>query len=74
MGRVEDERVAIERWPRFPFPLIEPDVRIARIRLSDRIHRQAHGRAPRCTRRNCTTPSGPKITSSASARVPREDN
>jgi hypothetical protein len=57
---------------RFPAPLIEPDVRIARIRLSDRIHGPAVGRAPRCTRRICSTPSGPKITSFASTRVPRE--
>jgi len=28
---------------RFPSPLIEPDVRISRIRLSDRPHRQPHG-------------------------------
>ena len=29
---------------RFPSPLIEPDVRISRIRLSDWLHRQAHAR------------------------------
>ena len=58
---------------RFPSPLIEPDVRISRIRLSDRGHRQARGRAPRCTRRRRKTPSGPKITSSAQRCVPRED-
>src|SRR6266849_6517045 len=28
---------------RFPSPLIEPDVRISRIRLSDWFHREAHG-------------------------------
>jgi hypothetical protein len=28
---------------RFPSPLIEPDVRISRIRLSDWLHREAHG-------------------------------
>ncbi len=33
-------------WPRFPSPLIEPDVRISRIRLSDWLHRKAHGRRP----------------------------
>ena len=27
----------------FPSPLIEPDVRIFRIRLSDWLHRKAHG-------------------------------
>ncbi len=30
-------------WPRFPSPLIEPDLRISRIRLSDWLHLQAHG-------------------------------
>ncbi len=33
-------------WPRFPSPLIEPDVRISRIRLSDWLHRKAHGGRP----------------------------
>ena len=28
---------------RFPSPLIKPDVRISRIRLSDWLHRKAHG-------------------------------
>jgi hypothetical protein len=27
---------------RFPSPLIKPDVRISRIRLSDWLHREAH--------------------------------
>ena len=30
-------------WPRFPSPLIEPDLRISRIRLSDWFHLRAHG-------------------------------
>jgi hypothetical protein len=30
--------------PRFPSPLIEPDVRISRIRFSDWLHREAHGK------------------------------
>ncbi len=30
-------------WPRFPSPLIEPDVRIFRIRLSDWFHLETHG-------------------------------
>jgi hypothetical protein len=37
-------------WPslRFHSPLIEPDVRISRIRLSDRLHLKAHdGGLPR---------------------------
>ncbi len=33
-------------WPRFPSPLIEPDVRISRIRLSDWLHLKAHGGRP----------------------------
>ncbi len=32
--------------PRFPSPLIKPDVRISRIRLSDQLHRKAHGGRP----------------------------
>ena len=32
---------------RFPSPLIKPDVRISRIRLSDWLHLKAHGMAPR---------------------------
>ena len=63
--------VAAHVSPRFPSPLIEPDVRISRIRLSDRVHRQTHGGAARCTRRNRSTPSEPKITSFARRRVPR---
>jgi hypothetical protein len=53
-SRVEDgrgDRPKKKPRLRFPSPLIEPDVRISRIRLSDKIHRQAHGRAPKCTRR-----------------------
>ena len=33
-------------WPRFPSPLIEPDVPISGIRLSDWLHRKAHGGRP----------------------------
>jgi len=32
--------------PRFPSPLIKPDVRISCIRFSDRLHRRAHGGRP----------------------------
>jgi hypothetical protein len=37
--------VAWGLWPtpRFPSPLIKPDVRISRIRLSDWLHREVHG-------------------------------
>jgi hypothetical protein len=40
--------VAWGLWPapRFPSPLIEPDVRISRIRLSDWLHRWAHDGRP----------------------------
>ena len=38
---------AMSASPRFPSPLIKPDVRISRIRLSDWLHLEAHGMAPR---------------------------
>src|SRR5580704_15374770 len=43
-GRVEDGRGSLRHAAtlRFPSPLIEPDVRISRIRLSDWLHREAH--------------------------------
>ena len=63
--------VATRASSRFPSPLIEPDVRISRIRLSDRVHRQTHGAAARCTQRNRSTLSQPKITSFARMRVLR---
>ncbi len=49
-------------WPRFPSPLIEPDVPISGIRLSDWLHRKAHG--GRLARRvagdvESSIPSGP---------------
>ena len=45
IGRVEEGRGSLGHaaTPRFPSPLIKPDVRISRIRLSDRLHRKAHG-------------------------------
>jgi hypothetical protein len=33
-------------WSRFPSPLIEPDVPISGIRLSDWLHRKAHSGRP----------------------------
>ena len=43
---------------RFHTPLIEPDVQVSRIRLSDKSHAFAHGRsrfrAPRCTSPKCS--------------------
>ena len=35
----------------FPSPLIKPDVRISRIRLSDWLHREAHGGGPKWSRK-----------------------
>ena len=67
-SRVEERRGGLRHCQslRFPSPLIEPDVRISRIRLSDWIHRMAsgssvHGSAflgsgPMCTRRKRKTP------------------
>ena len=44
-GRVEDGRGNLGRLatPRFPSPLIKPNVPISGIRLSDWFHREAHG-------------------------------
>src|SRR4051794_24764151 len=60
--RVEDGRGGLGHvaTPRFPSPLVKPDVRITRIRLSDWLHREAHGGGPRCTRRRRSTPNAPK--------------
>ena len=46
-GRVEEGRGGLGRSasPRLPSPLIKPDVRVSRIRLSDWLHRRAHGGA-----------------------------
>src|SRR5262245_2920095 len=46
IGRVEDGRGSLGHAAtlRFPSPLIEPDVRISRIRLSDWLRREAHGK------------------------------
>jgi len=72
-GRVEERRGG---WghaasPRFPSPLIKPDVPNDGIRLSDWLHRRAHGGGPRCTRRRCSTPSSLKTRSEGNSRVPR---
>ena len=44
-GRVEDGRgnLGHSATPRFPSPLIKPDEPISGIRLSDWLHRKAHG-------------------------------
>jgi len=47
--------VAWGLWPtlRFPSPLIEPDVPISGIRLSDWLHREVHGEQTNRTRLRC---------------------
>ncbi len=69
--RVEDERGAGVPG-RFSSPLVKPDVRVSRIRLSDWLHREAHGGGPRWTRRRCSTPSAPNTASREKRRVPCE--
>jgi hypothetical protein len=46
VGRVEDERGSLgyAATLRFSSPLIEPGVPVSRIRLSDWLHREAHGK------------------------------
>ena len=58
-------------WLRFPSPLIEPDVRFSRIRLSDWFHFKAHADRPTCSVRNRRTPISPKTRSAGKRRVPR---
>ncbi len=48
---------------RLRIPLIEPDVRISRIRLSDGFHIVAHAVAPTCSALRRWTPNFPKIAS-----------
>src|SRR3954449_9138563 len=73
LGRVEDGRGSLSHaaTPRFPSPLIEPDVRRYRIRLSDGLHRKAHGEAVRGKRSRASTPRSPWITSKVNCRLPR---
>ena len=47
-------------YPRFPSPLIEPDVQISRIRLSDWIHIMLTETTSRRPVRNQVTPNDPK--------------
>jgi hypothetical protein len=48
-GRVEDGRGSLGHAAtlRFPSPLIKPNVPISGIRLSDWLHREAHGESPK---------------------------
>jgi hypothetical protein len=52
VGRVEDGRGSLGHSAtlRFPSPLIEPDVPISGIRLSDWLHREVHGEQTNRTR------------------------
>ena len=54
---VESSRGAVAWLPGFPDPLIEPDVRISRIRLSDWVHFKACESATRRRPPSCTSPS-----------------
>jgi hypothetical protein len=67
-----ESRTGAVALPRLPSPLIKPDVRISRIRLSDWLHLVAVGGGPMCIRRSRSTPSFPNTTSSENRRVPRE--
>jgi hypothetical protein len=60
-GRVEDGRGSLGHAAtlRFPSPLIEPDVRISCIRLSDWLHREAHGASDQGRRSRRSTPRSP---------------
>jgi len=58
---------------RFQVPLIEPDVRICRIRLSDEFSVTAHGQSPYANDRSRWMPSFPKTFSPGNCLVPRED-
>lgn len=56
---------------RFSSPLIKPDMRISRIRLSDWFHLEAHGGAPTWRLRKRTTPISSNTVRSVNRRVPR---
>jgi hypothetical protein len=60
-GRVEDGRGSLGHAAtlRFPSPLIEPDVPISGIRLSDWLHRKAHGARDQGRRSRRSTPRSP---------------
>ena len=58
-------------WRRFLFPLIEPDVRISRIRLSDRFHVRLTEEGFTSSVSNRRTPRVPKTSAAEKRRVPR---
>src|SRR4051812_40159328 len=49
-------------WLRFPLPLIEPDLRISRIRLSDRLHERACAELPLALLAACHLPVSPLVS------------
>jgi hypothetical protein len=61
VGRVEDGRGRLGHAAtrRFPSPLVEPDVPITGIRLSDWLHREAHNGTVRGRRSRRSRPSPP---------------
>src|ERR687897_599307 len=63
---------ALREKLRLPSPLVKPDVRISRIRLSDWLHRKAHGGSPKWTRLRWSTPSAPNTASRGKRLVPCE--
>ena len=64
-GRVEERRGSLGHaaTPRFPSPLIKPDVPISSIRLSDWLHVKAIGGLAPLFAARLRTPSSPKIAS-----------
>ena len=71
--RVEEGRGSFghSATPRLPSPLIKPDVRISRIRLSDRLQGRLTAAARDRMRVSLYTPSSPKMTFMEKPRAPR---
>src|SRR3981081_4943973 len=74
-GMVESKMGAVAwgHWPapRFPSPLIEPEVPISGVRLSDWLHRKAHSEAGRGRRSRHSTPRVRWILSNGNPRFAR---
>jgi hypothetical protein len=67
-----DAGASVSAWLRFPPPPIEPDLRICRIRLSDRLHERAcAGLRFRRSRWRSITPSLPYTSAKPKRPVPR---
>ena len=71
-GRVEDGRGRLGHVAtrRFPSPLIEPDVPISGIRLSDWFHREAHGEETLAASVLCAAASSPSPYDTAFSEGP----